>query len=63
MLVAESMRTERSTNEGIGGERRIEVAIQHACLISLRSAGPAGGPCDLRSWRIRERTRAKATNC
>lgn len=44
------MRTERSANERIGQddeERRIEITIQHACLISLRtarSAGPRAGP-------------------
>lgn len=44
------MRTERGAYERIGeddGERRIVVAIQHACLISLRtarSAGPQAGP-------------------
>lgn len=44
------MRTEKSANEGIDedeGERWIVVAIQDACLISLRtarSASPRAGP-------------------
>ena len=44
------MRTEKSANERIGedeGKRWIVVAVQHACLISMRTArsvGPRAGP-------------------